>query len=227
VTGAIQAPSATQHISGNFTEITDVAPARNIFRGNNAYSQASTNTSGAHAAFGGGFGAKFYTILTASNLSGKTFTLQVNGTNVILTDGTDFTHSGTNSVEATNLAGAINANSTLNVVISATAVGAVVYINPLVGLYQLAIKTNAAGGDATATSDTDGTSYVTTPFTLVTSKTGISNAAKIFAVDSSGGLSIDGSSTNTGTPGSTASPVFYLKFITSNDLSTCYLPVYQ
>jgi len=63
-----------------------------------------------------------FTIKTASALSGATFTVTVGGTPVTLTDGVDFTHSASNSTEATNLTNAINANGTLSAALTASRV---------------------------------------------------------------------------------------------------------
>jgi hypothetical protein len=101
-------------------------------------------------------GARFYTIITT--FSGKTFTLTPNGAAVVLTEGAgqDFLSITSAAVTATNLAAAINASASLNTLLSAAAVGAVVYLTRKRGLRTLTIATNAAGGEATATSGTDG-----------------------------------------------------------------------
>jgi hypothetical protein len=141
---------------GGGTASTDVAPGKAIVQGQNALASASTNVTGATAVVAGGLGAYKYTILSAAGCSGKTFTITCNGITIVghgatvLTDGTSFTHSNVEATEATNLANAINANGTLSTYLTASTSGAVVYLTPKAGLWNLHIATNAGGGNATA-----------------------------------------------------------------------------
>jgi hypothetical protein len=148
--------TARQLILGGGEMVTDAAPPiRGIF-GKSAYSQATTNNTGGNVIIAGGLGRRFYTFVTPNSTGGKTFTLTANGSAVVLTEGTSFNCNTLTTTQcATNMATAINADSTLGPLMTATGVGASCYLDKKSTLYTLTIATNA-GAPATATSGTDG-----------------------------------------------------------------------
>jgi hypothetical protein len=138
----------------------DVPPAATMLMGQSAWSQSTTNTTGAALKLAGGVGRRFYTIVDYSSTGGKIFQTAVNGTSIALTEGTSFqcVSAGSNSACAVNLATAINGNATLGPLVSATQFGANVYLEKKdsAGLLSLTVYTNNVAGAATATSGTDG-----------------------------------------------------------------------
>lgn len=157
----LQSAPATQLNLGVSNRATDAAPNVASITGGSAWSQATTNTSGANLRLASGMGRRFYTIVLNTGLSTKTVTTTVDGTAVTLTAGTNFTL-GTDdtqsqrNVTATNLAAAINANGTLSAALTATASTNFVYIDKKAGIGAVNLATNAAGTVLTATMGADG-----------------------------------------------------------------------
>lgn len=157
----LQSAEATQLNLGVSNRTSDAVPQIASVTGGSAYSQATTNTTGANLRLAGGMGRRFYTIVLNTGLSTKTVTTTVDGNAVTLTAGTNFTlgtddTQGQRNVTATNLAAAINANGTLSAGLTATASTNFVYIDKKPGVGAINIATNAAGTILTATMGTDG-----------------------------------------------------------------------
>lgn len=139
----IQGSNTTLNVGG-FEVTTDAAVASNTHIGSHAYSQASTNTTGGCLTVASGLGSCKFQVSSAA--AGAKFLLYLNGgAPVTLSDGTDFTHSATDSVEATNLATAINASAALNTQVSATASTNNIYITPLTGCWDCYLDVSGAG----------------------------------------------------------------------------------
>lgn len=137
----------------------DTAPVLGSMQAQSAYPQATTNTAGGDFILAGGTGRRFFTSLLNSAGS-VTVTVTVNGTAVNLASGTDFALGSDDTapqlaVTATNLATAINANSTLNTKVLATASTDKVYLTKKGTCYSLTIATNQAARIST-TSGADG-----------------------------------------------------------------------
>lgn len=145
-TWTTSANSATQFF-GAWPVSSDLGCFGTYLQGQAAYYQAATNVVGGSVYIYGGPSVCFFNILTASNLSGKTFTLTRldDNSSITLTDGTTFTHSATNSVEATNLGAALT--GTFGV--ANTVVGSVVYVGTTSGPASPGrfASTNAVGTD--------------------------------------------------------------------------------
>lgn len=144
---------------GGAPMITDAAAGAYQFQAQSAYSQATSNTTGASLTIAGGLGRRFYT--SVSNTAGAVVvTTTVDGASVALTSGTDFNLGSDNTapqlaITATNLAAAINANGTLNVKVTAVASAAIVYLNKLTTVISVTVATDQ-GARISATSGADG-----------------------------------------------------------------------
>lgn len=105
-----------------------------------------------------GYNGAVFTIKTAANLTGATFTITINGVPTTLTDGVDFVHSSSNSTESTNLRNAINASAALIPYITASRstyangwyILTIKLLSALTSATTLTVSTSAAAGDATA-----------------------------------------------------------------------------
>lgn len=151
---------------GGLSRPSDLAPTAFNTQAQSAWSQATTNTTGANLNFAGGVGRRFYSAV--SNVAGAvTVTTEVDGTAVALASGVDFTL-GTDdtapqlAVTATNLATAINANGTLSAKVTALASAEKVYIQRGVDTQSVGITTSAPGR-MTRTAGEDGESVLFNP----------------------------------------------------------------
>jgi hypothetical protein len=127
----------------------------------NAYWQSATNVSGSKLSIASGLGTKYVTIVSFSGLTATTAVV-VNGATTTFTavasgaTGLQFNAQTSNSATASNLATVINANISSSA-LSATAVGANVYLQPVAGVtYQLAVATSDFGSHETCTGGLDG-----------------------------------------------------------------------
>jgi hypothetical protein len=121
----------------------DTLPQFGLIQGQSAYGLASTNVTGGDLLLTGGFGRRLFTVIDIASGT-VTLTVTVNGTAVTFLSGTDFNYGATTTTAATNLAAAINANSTLNVKVRAVSSGANVILYRRGSLYLLSIATNNA-----------------------------------------------------------------------------------
>ena len=125
---------------------TDTATIAGHTRGQCAYPQAVTNTSGADVLIAGGIGQRFFTVVDIT-LGNTIVTITVNGTAVTLEGstsgiGVQFAYGATTTTAATNLAAAINANATLNIQVVAAASSNKVYLKILGRCRSCFIATN-------------------------------------------------------------------------------------
>lgn len=147
------ATCAPQSIGGSTPLVEVVAPLTQIFCGMSAApSAASQFTTGGNVVVVPGMGTCNW-LIQSGTTSGATFTVVVNGTSTTLTDGTDFTHSATTTVEATNLGNAVSAKN-LGCIVQVS--GSTVELLPSATTYSLSCSTNAGGGNATATNSAYG-----------------------------------------------------------------------
>ena len=134
VSGGAASPSALTRtqalalLSGG-AAASDVAPTTGLLKAQDAYAQATVNTTGAALYLAGGIGRRLVTIVDATliDAAADTVTLTLNGTATVITAGTGWTVFTTNAACATDLAAYIN---TLALGVTAAAVGSSCYIPP-------------------------------------------------------------------------------------------------
>lgn len=148
--GQISAP-----LFGEDAQTSDAAASPTILKAGNAYAQASTNTDGADASVVPGIGRRFVTIVDYTGLGTDTVTVTIDGSDNVLTEGSEWTAATSNDATASSLASAVDALTG----VSATAVSAVVYITPDEGTLEVRLAVGD-GANSTATSGTDGVLYV-------------------------------------------------------------------
>jgi hypothetical protein len=135
----------------------DSNPAKLFYGGQNAYAQATVNTSGGDVMFAPGLGRRLFTVTDYTALSGKSVTITVNGVATTKTEGVHWTAGTSNTATATSLGNAIASIPGLLKVNS----GNTVYITPYYTtvtqgpVYGLTLATNAASG-LTVTQGADG-----------------------------------------------------------------------
>ena len=156
--GSVPITGGTLSGVGKDTMASDAAARQTTFAGANAYPQATVNTTGGALAISAGIGRRIVTVVDYSLIDAATdtITITINGTANVGTEGAnDATHwkaETSNAVTATNIATWAEQLSG----VSATSVGAVVYITGDATTYSLTIATSMAAGEGTVTSGTDG-----------------------------------------------------------------------
>jgi hypothetical protein len=144
---------------------TDVAPTVMHYGGTNGYSQAATNTAGGTVILSSGIGRRLFTCLDiGSGVAAVTITANATAAQTF-TSGTQFVYGASTTTCATNLATAINANSTVNTLLTAVASTTFVYLVPTPLLYSLKLgvsqalrisKTAGADGEIVIAGSPDG-----------------------------------------------------------------------
>jgi len=138
----------------------DEDPTNIVLSSEDAWSQATVNTSGGDLVLAAGLGRRLITVADYTLGSTDTVTLTVNGADTTLTEGTDWDCTPTsNDACATALATAID---TAAVGVDATASSAVVYLDKVAGSYVRTVDITIADGGVdgafgTATEGDDGT----------------------------------------------------------------------
>ncbi len=139
-------------------QVADDIVAGLLLSGNAAWDQATVNTDGGSIFIAGGIGRRFFTVVDYTQLTGKTITVNINGTSTTKTEGVNWTAGTSNGATATSIAAAFNAVIGLDANYT-VAVGANAYFQPSAAswTYQLDLTTNAAAGGGTVTLGNNGT----------------------------------------------------------------------
>lgn len=126
------------------------------FIGQNAYPQATTNTTGGNVLIAPGAGSRSITITNYATLTGKAITASVNGVVTTRTEGAGWTAATSNAATATSLAASLDSIDGIDVVV----VSNVIYVKPVQTSYTLGpiynFKLSSNDSGAVVTQGVDG-----------------------------------------------------------------------